>query len=142
MNTPQQNNKKSAGINVGSASLVMVFAVLALTVFAVLSLVTANNELKLANKFCASIENYYSADYIACDILEDIKMSMENNTAIDIESVTFQDTIGYFQVPIDEGQSLSVKIDIEDNDIEILSWQIINTIEQNYDTNLNVWSGE
>ena len=40
----------SSGINVGSASLAMVFSILCLTVFSVLSLITANNDYKLAEK--------------------------------------------------------------------------------------------
>ena len=40
----EQNTRQSSGINIGSASIIMVFSVLCLTVFAVLTFVTANNE--------------------------------------------------------------------------------------------------
>lgn len=133
---------KASGINVGSASLVMVFAVLSLTIFAVLSLLTSNNEFKLANKLAISIENYYGADYTACGMLSDIEKNIENNEPINIDGVILENNISTFLVPIDEGQSLRVSADFQNNDIKILSWQVINTIPQNYDNSLNIWTGE
>ena len=54
----EQNTRQSSGINIGSASIIMVFSVLCLTVFTVLTFVTANNEYKLSVK---------SADQVKCD---------------------------------------------------------------------------
>ena len=48
----------SSGINVGSVSLAMVFSILCLTVFSVLSLITANNDYKLAEKSSSSDSRY------------------------------------------------------------------------------------
>ena len=55
--------RRSVGINVGSASIVMIFAVLCLTVFSTLSFVTANHERKLAEKSALAVQHYYEADW-------------------------------------------------------------------------------
>ncbi|MEG1615109.1 MAG: hypothetical protein RR343_06465, partial [Oscillospiraceae bacterium] len=66
------NQRKTAGVNVGGASIIMVFSVLCLTIFAVLTLVSANAESTLAKKSVASVENYYSADAKVTDTLSKV----------------------------------------------------------------------
>ena len=139
-NKPKQH--KSAGVNIGSASLVMVFVVLSLTVFAVLSLVSANNELRLSTKFSESVKNYYAADYKACTIIETMETKMDSETAIDLPEVLFEGSVGSFSVPINDYQNLCVKIDTKDNQLQILSWQVKNTMEQVYDNSIPVWTGD
>ena len=73
------SNKRSAmGVHVGSASIVMIFAVLCLTVFASLSLVTANYERKLAEKSAAAVQQYYAADWQCEAIYEQIYDSLQS----------------------------------------------------------------
>jgi len=136
---PKQH--KSAGVNIGSASLVMVFVVLALTIFAVLSLVSANNELRLSAKFSESVKNYYAADYKACTIIETIENKVDSKTAIDLPEVLFEGSIGSFSVPINDYQDLCVEVDISDIQLQILSWQVKNTMKQVYDNSVPVWTG-
>ena len=64
----EQDQRRSTGIHVGSASIVMIFAVLCLTVFSSLSFVTANHERKLAEKSAAAIQQYYQADW-NCEVM-------------------------------------------------------------------------
>ncbi|MBR5228687.1 MAG: hypothetical protein IKV96_02485 [Firmicutes bacterium] len=52
----------SSGINIGSASIIMVFVVLCMTIFSVLSLMTAVNEFDTAEKYASSVAAYYEAD--------------------------------------------------------------------------------
>jgi len=132
---------KTASINIGSASLVMVFVVLALTIFSLLSLITSNNELRLSYKFANSIDNYYSADYAACVIIENIETKMENNTEIDLPGVFFDGNIGIFDVDINDFQKLHVVVDISNNELQILSWQVQPTVEQVFDNSMPVWTG-
>ena len=53
---------RSSGLNIGSASIIMVFVVLCMTIFSVLSLMTAVNEMDTAEKYAASAAAYYEAD--------------------------------------------------------------------------------
>lgn len=51
--------KKKSVINVGTTSLVLIFAVLALVVFAMLSYISANAQWKLAEKMAERMTAYY-----------------------------------------------------------------------------------
>ena len=75
----------SSGINVGSASLAMVFSILCLTVFSVLSLITANNDYKLAEKNSSSLKEYYSADYNATEFANALITTYTSSSSADDE---------------------------------------------------------
>ena len=48
--------------NIGSASLILIFIVLCLATFGLLSLTSANNDWKLADKNAKAVQTYYRAD--------------------------------------------------------------------------------
>lgn len=69
-------------IGTGVTSIFMIFIVLCLTIFAILSYTAADADLKLTNKHVSYIENYYGAysklndelyniDYVVCEMLQD-----------------------------------------------------------------------
>ena len=58
----------SARFNIGIASIICIFAVLGLTIFAVLSVSTARAEANLAEKYADSVTDYYAADRRCSDI--------------------------------------------------------------------------
>ena len=66
----KEKNGRSAGMHVGSASIVMIFAILCLTVFSTLSFVTANHERSLAEKSALAVQQYYDADWQCEEIYE------------------------------------------------------------------------
>ena len=53
---------KNGGIGVGSASIVLVFAVLCLTVFSLITLVVAGNDKVLVDAGAKLVTAYYEAD--------------------------------------------------------------------------------
>lgn len=61
------------GIGIGGISILAVFVVLCLTTLATLSFVTAQADLRLAEKTAAAQQQYYAADAQAEHILADIK---------------------------------------------------------------------
>lgn len=124
-------DKSGKGISVGSASLVMIFSVLCLTVFSVLSLVTANNELRLSEKSAASVKNFYTADSAACDIINEAKKDIALGKTVDSS----------FEVKIDENRNLEVAFDIENDEIKITKWQISPISWEAIEETLPVWDG-
>ena len=58
----------------------MVFSVLCLTIFAVLSFVTTNYERKLSEKTAAAVLNFYEADSHAEEILAEMQKMLNANT--------------------------------------------------------------
>ncbi len=147
--------KKAPGINAGLSSIVMVFAVLCLTIFAVLSLVTARSEKKLVEKSSAAVKNYYAADWDceailgriyevwkSSDSLEKLKIKLEDmdnmpeDLYLAIENGRLY--IGYSR-SVDENQSLQVGLSINMENIEIKAWQLTRTGQWNIDEHIHVW---
>ncbi len=64
--------KPKSGVQVGGTSIIMVFILLCLTVFAVLTLQSASADLRLANKSAEASTRYYEADAEAERILAQI----------------------------------------------------------------------
>lgn len=56
------NKRRNAFFGIGIASIVVIFVVLCMTIFAVLSLSTANEEHRLAKKYAQSAADYWRAD--------------------------------------------------------------------------------
>ena len=65
------------GLNIGSASIIMIFAILCLTVFSALSLVTSVSEKKTAQRFADETAAYYEADSEAVKIKNSIQAAID-----------------------------------------------------------------
>ena len=131
------NERKPAGINVGSATLLMIFAVLCLTIFAVLSLVTANSELRLAQRYADSVTLYYEAESQASGILDDL---CSGEPVTDVQFTETEQGISY-TVPMDETRMFYVELEERDG-WQILQWAVTEDGEWNADESLSVWDGE
>lgn len=92
------NKNQPAFFNVGGATLLMLFAVLCLTVFAVLSLISAKSQSALVQKSADAVTAYYQADTRAAEIYDEV-------AAGNLSSVKITDLAA---VP---GYTYSVKID-------------------------------
>lgn len=131
--------RKSAPINIGSSSIMMLFAVLCLTVFAVLSLVSARSQASLARKSADAVTAYYAADTRATEIYETLRAG---TVPVGVTVHELPDGTYYsYDVPIDENQALSVLICQAGESFEILSWKVYTAGEWNVDEEINVWDG-
>lgn len=134
------SKKKQFGMNIGSASILLVFVILCLVSFAVLSIVSANAD----NKLSARVLERTSAYYAACNQAEQSLAGMDNTlrriyASSDSEDAYFA-SVGHgksYVIPISDLQSLQVTIDIlypqadDDSFYRITAWQILNTEELN-----------
>lgn len=143
------SKKKSAlGMNVGSASIVMIFAVLCLTVFSTLSLVTAHHEQNLAQKSAQAVQQYYQADW-RCEtryqeILQQLQEGVRPEELCDAVVTPWQ--AGYrirYAEPIDDQQQLEVCLYYDPGKkIIIEQWNAVANTEWEYSENIAVWNGE
>ena len=101
------NKQKRQPVAVGVTSLFAVLITLCLTVFAVLSCLTAQSELALAEKAADSVTAFYEAECRAVGRLA--------------ESVGF----GTFTETIDENRELRVSYRSTENGIEIDEWAVV-----------------
>lgn len=132
------SGKKRFGMNIGSASILLVFVILCLVSFAVLSIVSANADSKLSRRVLERTTAYYDA----CNQAEQSLAAMDKTLRRVYESSDSEDS--YFAsvgrgksyvIPISDLQSLQVTIEIlyprsdEDTFYQITAWQVLNTDE-------------
>ena len=123
-------------MNIGSASILLIFVILCLVSFATLSIVSAHADHRLSQK----VLDRTSAYYAACNEAERSLAGVDNTlreiyAASENEDVYFE-TVGHsksYIIPISDLQTLQVTIEIlyplddADTFYRITSWNVINT---------------
>ena len=137
-----------SGIGVGSASIVLVFAVLCLTIFSLITFVVAGNEKALVDARVELVTGYYEADALAEKVLINILTAdtvPDNVLGINIYT-GFDETTGaettYFFCNVSDIKALYVNLIIRDDSFDILSWRMHDTDDWVFDDSLNVWAGD
>jgi hypothetical protein len=115
--------------------LLVIFAVLCLTVFALLAISTVEAGGRLSQKAISSVEDYYLADVHAEEILANLRAGKT------VEGVTCTDGVYSYEVPIQGGQRIQVKLRLTGTEARILQWQTIAQADWTPDENLPVWDG-
>ena len=138
---------------VGGASLLVVFAVLCLTVFALLSLSTVRANQRLSETSAQAAADYYAADCQAQAVLaylrtgesnpgdfpEDFQMGVTISDYADRPG----DTVYAYSCPISDTQELEVEVrfDSADGSWTILRWQAV-PVGGWEETGVEIWDGE
>lgn len=159
--------KKDSGrgrVQIGTTSLLLIFTVLCLVVFTVLSLASAQADSKLAKKNAEHVTAYYSADSEAEEMVRTV-----NETVIDA-ALRSQEKSGFdailvqefktaydpltslltYQLDIDMDQLLIVSLKIlpyeqvqtSQKNYNIESWIVQNKVDYEVDENMPVWNGD
>lgn len=145
--------KKSHGINVGSVSLIMIFTVLCLTIFAILTLVSANAEYRLSKKYSASINEYYLNDYNASEFVNSVLNYAKEFISADsiLPKVVNEADTAYIAgdilciektFSVSDNFELLVVLEVTNGKVEVVSYKYNVTTdyaEPEFDSNL--WSG-
>lgn len=121
---------------VGLSSLLVIFAVLCLTVFALLSVSTVSAHQRLAQSSRQTVIGYYRADSQAEKILSQLR-SGEIPQGVTQEGNQFT-----YSCPISDTQTLAVCVEVEGQQYQILRWQAISTQDWEAEDQLPVWNGE
>lgn len=130
--------KRGGGVS-GAVSLVMIFCVLCLAVFAVLTLATADREAKLAEMTARNAADYYEADRRAVEAAAALQRGKDVSADI---TVTWSGDVASFTVPIGEDQALDAAVRVQDGKpCEILRWRTVYTGTWEPEEYLNVWDG-
>ena len=118
---------------VGASSLLVIFAVLCLTVFALLSVSSVQADTRLGDSARGAILDYYEADKQAEIILSQLRRG-----EIPPE-VTEQDGIYTYSCPLSDTQALAVEVVLQESEYTILRWQVVSTVTWQPDETLPVW---
>lgn len=126
---------------VGGISLLVAFAVLCLTVFALLALTTVQADNRLADASAKAVTDYYAADCQAQEILARLRNGERP------EGVEFSGSgllHAQYVVPISDTQELQVSVILKetaDREYVIERWQAAPSVEWESDESLDVWDG-
>ncbi len=129
-------SKREAPPAVGGSSLLVIFAVLCLTIFALLSLSTVQADRRLAEASAEAVKKYYAADTKAEMILASIRQGQ-----MPVEGAETKNDIYTYRCEVSDVQALEVEVRITDEKYEIIRWQLISTTEWEEDDSMDVWNG-
>lgn len=109
--------------------LMVIFAVLCLAVFSVLTLSTVLADSRLEAAANESVVAWYRADAAAEEILAELRANGE-------------DGIHDYSVPVSDTQRLDVSVRLDGEEYEVLRWQLVYSELWQLNDSLEVWSGE
>jgi len=129
-------NQKMRPPLVGGSSLLVVFAVLCLTVFALLGFSTVQAHKRLSDTGAEAVSQFYEADLQAETILARLRNGQLP------EGVVEENGIYSYICPVSETQQLQVEVRLDGTAWEILRWQTVSTAEWSEEEPLSVWDGK
>ena len=121
---------------VGGSSLLVIFAVLCLTVFALLGLSAVQAGGRLSQKMVDSVEAYYEADCMAEEIYARLRLG-----ELPAEVMQEGDTYTYV-CPVSETNELQVVLYKTGEQWEVIRWNVVSTAAWESDDSLDLWDGE
>lgn len=122
--------KEPIVINIGTVSLILVFSVLALVVFALLSFVSASGNWRMAEKMAERMNQYYAAEVQAAELtaqaLETADFLADQEKARETDP---KEKVQSWQIPVGETQYLAVTIKVlpKENKWKIVQWNLEQT---------------
>lgn len=132
----------------GGSSLLVVFAVLALTVFALLSLSTVRADVRLGDATEKMVSGYYAADVKAQEILAKLRTGAPLPEDVEFETTIsdypdHSETIFSYSIPISDTQELQVEVLVEpDGSYQVRRWQAAAVGDWTFDDSLDLWDGD
>jgi len=133
---------------IGSASIVLVFAVLGLTIFSVISLIPAMTSQRLIRAEVQLVQDFYKADTLAVQILSEIlasDLTPENVLGVEIFSDWDWDLFAevvWFTTYVTEDRVLYVELLRDFDFYQITAWRMYNLREWEADDTINLWTGD
>ena len=134
-------------INAGGAIVIIIFVVLCLTIFGLLSFATAFADKRLADRTLVSVQEFYAADTLAEQTLAEIFAEVFDQVW-ETQFAEKPATVVAFQTPVNDFQAIcsEVIIYICDNgwlSYRITRWNVILTIDFDHgQQGRDVWEGD
>ncbi len=119
---------------VGVSSLMTIFAVLCLAVFALLSIATVRSQTELSLAAARAVESYCLADLEMEQLTARIRLG-------DIpEEALLQDGVYRLVCPISQTQQLEAELDAQT--LAVLRWQVVSKLDLTQNNSPELWSGQ
>lgn len=154
----KKDGSQKVGMGVGYVSVMLIFAVICLTIFAVLSFKAAISTDSYNERSGEFMQQYYAADTSAKETLsklndcafeaaksdffeDEFTKAVQNMDGVSAKKVQQGISVSY-SASINQQQKLLVEILFDENGkYKIEQWQSRNIFEENSDSHLNVWDG-
>jgi len=120
---------------IGLSSLLVIFAVLCLLTFALLTVSTVEADSRLHSKSEQAMLDHYAADRQAQELLARIRAGEVP------ENVKENNGIYTYSCVISDTQTLVVEVEADGTEYHILRWQAVSTGSTETDDHLPVWDG-
>ena len=127
---------------VGGSSLLVIFAVLCLTIFALLGLSTVQADGRLSDASAEAVAAYYAADYQAEEVFARLRSGeFPGDIAVTVDT-TPEGSLYAYACPISDVQTLGVELLEADGTWTVLSWKMVSTADWAPDDTLDLWDGD
>ncbi|ADL03907.1 hypothetical protein [Lacrimispora saccharolytica] len=144
--------------NIGTPSLILIFIVMCLITFGMLSLSAAKSEWNLAERNAAAVTEYYRADGEGeafyqmvseqAEQVREISLDPEEQKQLLARSLKGayhpEDETVTVQIPMERSQALSIELVLQSEGrekIRISRWKVIQTEDYEIDDSMPVWTG-
>lgn len=143
-------------VNIGLSSLILIFIVLCLSTFGLLSLSSARGDLELAERGAQAAKEFYEADSKGQQWLagSDRMLQQMAGRSLEekLEALAAKPGNGYdeqtglifTEIPMERRQSLHIDLELKEGDkrYEIRSWYVYDSGEYEIDDTVKVWDGK
>jgi len=148
MEKRRQRQERSPMMVTGLSSLLAVFAVLCLTIFAVLSVSTVRADMRLAEEMTEAALSFYRAESQAEEVLAHLRQGTDSEKIFELTGIRVEGENREFSwtCPVSAAQELRAEVSLAAGagrgmDYEILKWQLVSTADWQADDSLHVWEG-
>ena len=134
--SPRKSHRQFRPPMVGGSSLLVIFAVLCLTIFTLLTLSTVQANARLSEASIRSVTDYYEADHQAELIFAELRSGHvpDQVQCTDVLETTYPGQplsagwIYSYSCPISDTQDLLVQLHLDQGVWTILRWQAVSTV--------------
>ena len=127
--------------NIGSSSLILIFIVMCLVTFGMLSLTSAKSDLSLANRNADAVTEYYRADTegeaFYRTVAGEVKTACANASG-------HEERLALTEVAVERAQALHVELETDldgEGSVRVAKWNVIQTEDYEIDDSMPVWGG-
>lgn len=131
--------KTKPGISIGSPSLILIFMIMCLATFSLLSLSSAAGALKLAEKNADAVRGYYQADREG----ERFVQAVVQGEAAPLQEAGDKNRQQFWtEIPMEFEQVLQVGLSLDEaGNYRIEAWKVYNQEDYEIDDTISVWGG-
>ncbi len=127
------NKQNRISIGIGLSTLLMIFTVLILTIFATLSYLQAKRNLTETDKIVNSFVEYNEADYKASEIYAYLMEHENDESYMKENQIDYSNDSYSYSVKINDKKRLEVVLTKANDKLEIARWEETVQVDGNYE---------